>query len=231
MGTMRALLVRDVMTVTVVTVAPGLGYKQIADLLIDMGISAAPVVGDDRRLLGVVSEADLLHKVEFNGADVHAGLFERRRARLAKEKATGETAAQLMTSPAITVPATATLTTAAQLMERHDVKRLPVLDDDGNLVGIVARRDLLRRFVRTDEQIRTDVIDGVLRGVLWLDPIEVDVAVADGHVRLGGKVDRRSTAQFTARLVRALDGVVGITDELEWDFDDTTFQQRHTFDA
>jgi CBS domain-containing protein len=227
---MTTLLVRDVMSRTVITVSPELGFKQIADLLVEVGVSAVPVVGADRVVLGVVSEADLLHKVEFNGADVHAGLFERRRARQAKEKAVGETAAQLMTSPAVTVPATATLTAAAQLMERHEVKRLPVLDDDGNLTGIVSRRDLLRRYLRTDEEIRTEVVDGVLSGVLWLDPIEVDVTVTDGHVVLGGKVDRRSTAQIAARLVRALDGVVGVTDELEWAFDDTTLQHR-TFDA
>jgi CBS domain-containing protein len=227
---MTVLLVRDVMSRTVITVSPELGFKQIADLLVEVGVSAVPVVGAGRVVLGVVSEADLLHKVEFNGADVHAGLFERRRARQAKEKAVGETAAQLMTSPAVTVPATATLTAAAQLMERHEVKRLPVLDGDGNLVGIVSRRDLLRRYLRTDEEIRTEVVDGVLSGVLWLDPIEVDVTVTDGHVVLGGKVDRRSTAQIAARLVRALDGVVGVTDSLEWAFDDTTLQHR-TFDA
>jgi CBS domain-containing protein len=227
---MTTLLVRDVMSRTVITVSPELGFKQIADLLVEVGVSAVPVVGADRVVLGVVSEADLLHKVEFNGADVHAGLFERRRARQAKEKAIGETAAQLMTSPAVTVLATATLTAAAQLMERHEVKRLPVLDDDGNLTGIVSRRDLLRRYLRTDEEIRTEVVDGVLSGVLWLDPIEVDVTVTDGHVVLGGKVDRRSTAQIAARLVRALDGVVGVTDSLEWAFDDTTLQHR-TFDA
>ncbi|MGI5239712.1 CBS domain-containing protein [Dactylosporangium sp. CA-139066] len=229
--TMHALVVRDVMTKTPVTVSPDLGYKQIADLLIEFGVSAVPVVGGDRRVLGVVSEADLLHKVEYNGADVHAGLFERRRTRRAKEKATGETAAELMTSPAVTVPATATLTAAARLMEQHDVKRLPVVDDEGNLAGIVSRRDLLRRYLRTDEDIRGDVIDGVLLGVLWLDPVEVEVAVAGGHVTLTGKVDRRSTAQIAARLVRALDGVVGLTDELEWGFDDTTLQHRYTFDV
>ncbi|MFG2041865.1 CBS domain-containing protein [Dactylosporangium sp. NPDC048998] len=228
---MSALLVRDVMAKGVVTVAPDLAYKQIVDLLVDVGVSAVPVVGEDRRVLGVVSEADLLHKVEFNGADVHAGLFERRRARLAKEKATGETAAQLMTSPAVTVPATATLTTAAQIMERENVKRLPVLDDDGELVGIVSRRDLLRRYLRTDDDIRAEILDGVLRRVLWIDPIEVDVAVTDGHVLLDGKVDRRSTAQIAVRLVRSVDGVVGVTDELEWGFDDTSLQHRHTFDA
>ncbi|WP_432971482.1 CBS domain-containing protein [Dactylosporangium sp. CA-233914] len=228
---MRALLVRDVMTTSVVTVAPDLGYKQIADLLVEVGVSALPVVGDDRRVLGVVSEADLLHKVEYNGADVHPGLFERRRSREAKQKATGETAAELMTGPAVTVAASAPLTVAARLMERHNVKRLPVVDDDGHLTGIVARRDLLRRYLRTDDEIRADVLDGVLSGVLWLDPIEVAVAVAEGHVSLTGKVDRRSTAQIAVRLTRAIDGVVGVTDELEWGFDDTTLQRRYAFDV
>jgi CBS domain-containing protein len=228
---MRALLVRDVMSRTVVTVSPDLGYKQLADLLVDMGVSAVPVVGDDGRVIGVVSEADLLHKVEFNGADVHPGLLERRRSRQAKEKATGETARELMTSPPVTVLASVPLTTAARLMERHDVKRLPVLDGDGRLVGVVARRDLLRRYLRTDDDIRADVVDGVLLGVLWLDPVDVDVAVADGHVTFTGKVDRRSTAQIAARLTRALDGVVGVTDELEWGVDDTTLQHRYTFDV
>jgi CBS domain-containing protein len=136
-----------------------------------------------------------------------------------------------MTSPAITVAMTATLTEAARLMERHDVKRLPVVDEHGNLAGIVSRRDLLRRYLRSDADIRADVINGVLSGVLWLDPIEVEVAVVGGHVTLTGKVDRRSTANIAARLVRSLDGVVGLTDELEWGFDDTTLQHRHTFDA
>ncbi|GGM68085.1 CBS domain-containing protein [Dactylosporangium sucinum] len=228
---MQPLLVRDVMTRNVVTVAPGAGYRRIVDLLVEMGVSALPVTGDDRRVLGVVSEADLLHKVEFNGADVHARLFERRRDRVAKEKAGGETAEQLMTGPAVTVSADATLTRAAQLMEHHRVKRLPVVDDDERLVGVVARRDLLRRYLRDDDEIRGAVIDGVLRGVLWLDPMEVVVAVKEGHVTLAGQVDRRSTAQIAVRLVRALDGVVGVTDDLEWGFDDTTVQHRYTFDV
>ncbi|WP_327004392.1 CBS domain-containing protein [Dactylosporangium sp. NBC_01737] len=229
---MSSLLVRDVMSTGVVTVAPDLGYKQIVDLLIEFGVSAAPVVDDRRRVLGVVSEADLLHKVEFNGAEVHARLFERRRLRLAKEKASGETAAALMTAPAVTVKATATLTDAAKLLEHRNVKRLPVVDDAGNLVGIVSRRDLLRRYLRTDDAIRGDVIESVLRGIMWIDPIEVDVTVADGHVTLTGRIDRRSSAQIVVRLIRGLDGVVGVTDDaLTWGFDDTTTRLSHTFDA
>jgi CBS domain-containing protein len=229
---MSSLLVRDVMSTSVVTVAPDLGYKQIVDLLVEFGVSAVPVVDGDRRVLGVVSEADLLHKVEFNGADVHARLFERRRQRLAKGKATGETAESLMTAPAVTITASATLTKAAQVMEHRNVKRLPVVDDNGNLVGIVSRRDVLRRYLRTDDAIRDDVIDSVLRGIMWIDPIEVDVTVADGHVTLNGKIDRRSSAQIAVRLIRGVDGVVGVTDDdLAWGFDDTTTRLSHTFDA
>jgi CBS domain-containing protein len=229
---MSSLLVRDVMSTSVVTVAPDLGYKQIVDLLVEFGVSAVPVVNGDRRVLGVVSEADLLHKVEFNGADVHARLFERRRQRLAKGKATGETAESLMTAPAVTITASATLTKAAQVMEHRNVKRLPVVDDNGNLVGIVSRRDVLRRYLRTDDAIRDDVIESVLRGIMWIDPIEVDVTVADGHVTLTGKIDRRSSAQIAVRLIRGVDGVVGVTDDdLAWGFDDTTTRLNHTFDA
>ncbi len=229
---MSSLLVRDVMSTSVVTVAPDLGYKQIVDLLVEFGVSAVPVVDGSRRVLGVVSEADLLHKVEFNGADVHARLFERRRRRTAKEKATGESAETLMTAPAVTIGATATLTRAAQLMEQRNVKRLPVVDDDGFLVGIVSRRDLLRRYLREDDAIRGDVIDSVLRGIMWIDPVEVDVAVAGGHVTLSGVIDRRSSAQIAVRLIRGLDGVVGVTDDdLRWGFDDTTTRLSHTFDA
>ena len=229
---MSSLSVRDVMSTGVVTVAPDLGYKQIVDLLVEFGVSAVPVVDGHRRVLGVVSEADLLHKVEFNGADVHARLFERRRQRLAKEKATGETAESLMTAPAVTIGADATLTSAARLMEHRNVKRLPVVDDEGNLVGIVSRRDLLRRYLREDAAIRADVIDTVLRGVMWIDPIEVDVTVTGGHVTLAGKIDRRSSAQIAVRLIRGLDGVVGVTDDaLAWGFDDTTTRLSHTFDA
>lgn len=229
---MSSLSVRDVMSTGVVTVAPDLGYKQIVDLLVEFGVSAVPVVDGQRRVLGVVSEADLLHKVEFNGADVHARLFERKRRRLAKEKATGETAETLMTAPAVTIGAGATLTSAARLMEHRNVKRLPVVDDEGHLVGIVSRRDVLRRYLREDAAIRADVIDTVLRGIMWIDPIEVDVTVTGGHVTLAGTIDRRSSAQIAVRLIRGLDGVVGVTDtDLVWGFDDTTTRLSHTFDA
>jgi len=225
--------VADVMTRNVTSAPLGCGYKQLVDVLVRAGISAVPVVGGDLRVVGLVSEADLLYKAEFDGADVRDRLIDRRRQHTAKEKAAGGTAGALMTSPAITVLDTATVVEAAKLMERHGVKRLPVLDAAGELVGIVSRRDLLRRYLRDDEAIRHDVLDGVLRRTLWLDPLETEVEVTDGRVTLRGKVDRRSTARIAVELIRGLDGVVGVhDDELGWDVDDTVgARRRHTVGA
>lgn len=228
---MSTLLVRDVMTKDVITVPPEFGYKQLVDLLVEAAVSAVPVVDAERQVLGVVSEADLLHKVEFNGADVEVRLFERRRAREAKEKANGDTAGSLMSSPPITIGEGATLAEAARTMERRNVKRLPVVDDDGALVGIVARRDVLRRYLRDDAAVRRDIVENVLRHTMWIDPVEIEILVVDGRVSLAGEMDRRSTVQIADRLIRAVDGVVSVDNRLEWRFDDTTVQHRYTFDA
>jgi CBS domain-containing protein len=229
---MSGPVVRDVMVQHVVAVTADCGYKHIVDTLADFKVSAVPVMNADGRVIGIVSEADLLHKVEFNGADLHARLFDPRRRRVAKDKAAGETAMELMTRPAITIDAAASVGEAARLMERHSVKRLPVVDNAGRLVGIVARRDLLRQYLRPDSEIRTDVIEDILRRTMWIDPLDIDVVVNDGVVTLRGTTDRRSTAEIAVKLVRGVPGVVGVVDQLAWDVDDTTRARRHyMFDA
>jgi CBS domain-containing protein len=229
---MRGPVVGDVMVQDVVTVTAECGYKQIVDTLADHKVSAVPVVNGEGRVIGIVSEADLLHKVEFNGAGVHAGLFDRRRTREAKDKAAGETAMELMTRPAITIDRNASLSEAARVMERHNVKRLPVVDNAGRLSGIVARRDLLRPYLRSDADLRADIVEDILRRTLWLDPIDVDVLASDGRVTLRGRVDRRSTAEIATKLVGGVAGVVGVVDQLGWDVDDTVqARQRYMFDA
>jgi CBS domain-containing protein len=229
---MSGQLVRDVMTRNVVVVTAGCGYKQIVDTLIDFRISAAPVVDKHQRVIGVVSEADLLHKAEFDGAEIHPRLFEGGRRRAAKVKATGETARELMTSPAFTVDPGATVGEAARLMERHNLKRLPVVDGSGALVGIVSRRDLLRQYLRPDAAIRREVVEGVLRRTMWLDPLEIDAFVEDGRVTLTGTTDRRSTAEIAVALTRGVPGVVGVVSELTWHVDDTEHaRQRYLSDT
>jgi CBS domain-containing protein len=218
---MNGQRVKDVMTPEVVVVAPDCGFKHIVDVLADFKVSAVPVV-ENQEVLGVVSEADLLHKVEFNGAVEPARLFERRTHRTARQKAAGETARDLMTAPAVTIGPDETLPAAARLMEQRHIKRLPVIDPaTGQLVGIVARRDLLRRYLRADTDIHREIVEDVLLRTMWIDPADITVTVAEGRVTLTGRPDRRSTAQIAVRLTRGVDGVVSVTDELSWRFDDT----------
>ncbi|MCA2219310.1 CBS domain-containing protein [Jidongwangia harbinensis] len=218
---MRQWLVQDVMTRDVLTVAPDTPYREIVDSLVRRQVTAAPVVDGDRRVIGVVSEADLLHKVEFIGEEHERRTFERSSRRSARAKAHAAVAADLMTTPAITALPETSVVAAARRMEGDRVKRLPVVDGDGLLVGIVSRRDLLRMHMRPDPAIREDIVEYVLRRALWIDPVCVEVDVVDGRVMLAGRLERRSTAGLAVRLTAEVPGVVAVTDRLAWDYDDS----------
>jgi CBS domain-containing protein len=207
-----------VMTRDVVSVGTTTGYKEIADLMVHHSISAVPVLDADRRVLGVVSEADLLAKLEY--ADrVPRHPLALRRLRNGRQKAAGDTAMGLMTAPAVTIPATETVTRAARLMDAARVKRMPVVDDDGRLVGIVSRRDLVRIYTRPDPEVHASVANGVLRS-LWIDPADLDIEVRAGVVTLSGHLDRRSTADIVVSFTKATPGVVDVVDKLDCDTDD-----------
>jgi len=213
------------MTAQVVAVRRDAGFKQMVDVLAEFRVSALPVIDRELHVLGVVSEADLLHKVEFAGQDAHVKLLEGTRRRAAKAKAAGESAEDLMTSPAVTIGPDATIGEAARLMEAKHVKRLPVVEN-GHLVGIVSRRDLLRPYLRPDSAIRGDILADVLEHTLWVEPGTIEVDVEHGRVTLSGRADRRSTARIAVRLTGAVDGVVAVVDELTWEFDDIA-AERH----
>jgi CBS domain-containing protein len=214
--------VRDVMTDRVVAVREVAPYKEIVAALTRFGISAVPVIDADQRVVGVVSEADLMAKVEFADAEARYPLFERHRRRVARQKAAGDRADELMTAPAITTRPDRSIADAARLMDAEDIKRLPVVGDDGRLIGIVARSDLLRMYLRPDESVRQEVCAEVLGRVLCIDPDVVEVSVERGVVTLRGTVDRRSTAARAVRLVHAITGVVDVIDELDFEYDDST---------
>jgi CBS domain-containing protein len=209
------------MTTDVVSVREDTGFKELADLLIGREVSAVPVVNELNYVVGVVSEADLLHKVEFSGEPAATRLFERRRQRTARSKAGGDDAGSIMTTPAVTTSADKKVVDAARTMEARQVKRLPVVDDEGRLIGIVSRRDLLKAFLQPDAAIRDEVVERVLRRVLWVEPWAVQVQVHDGVVTLSGELDRKSTIEIAIALTRAVDGVVDVVDELAYHFDDS----------
>jgi CBS domain-containing protein len=202
--------VDDVMTRDVVSVSPGAAYPEIVAKLLDRGVSALPVVDASGRVVGVVSEADLLPRVEVTDG-----------ARRPRRKAHAMRAEELMTTPAITIRPGAAIAEAARVLDAMRVKRLPVVDTDGRLLGIVSRRDLLRMYTRRDDEIRADIVDTVLRRDLWINPTTVDVGVEGGVVTLEGEVETRSLAGFAVRLVAAVPGVVRVDDRLRWAQDDS----------
>lgn len=216
---MRNWTVDDVMTTAVVTVTPDAPYRNLVDLLVEHRFSAVPVVDESQRVLGVVSEADLLRKIEYAG-DEEPRLFERRRRRDERHKATASTATQLMSAPAVTVATGTTIAAAARLMDSRAVKRLPVVDGDGRLIGIVSRSDLLKTHLRPDDEIEADLAGGALRDVIGAEATAITAAVTDGVVTLTGKVDRWSTTAVAERVARQVPGVVEVVDNLTFDYDD-----------
>ncbi|WP_055620275.1 CBS domain-containing protein [Streptomyces sp. JHA19] len=214
--------VGSVMTTDVVRAEYGTPFKEVARLLARHHISGLPVVDDDEMVLGVLSETDLLarHAAE-PGTGKRFGLDRLTRAgRRRAAKAEARTAGQLMTEPPITVHADDTIVEAARTMAQHRVERLPVLDEEHRLVGIVTRRDLLQVFLRPDEDIRAEVVDEVLARALWLPPRAVSVTVVEGVVTVAGHLERRSETEIAVSMARQIDGVVAVVNQLSYRLDD-----------
>lgn len=215
--------IKTVMSTDVATVREDTPFKEVARLLAARDVSAVPVVDADRHVLGVVSEADLLVKQGTQELDFSRSLARWVRERLDARRASATTAAQLMTRPAITVDAGSTVAGAARLLSQHHIKRLPVVDTDGTLVGIVSRKDLLTVFLRKDEDIRTEIVERVFEhGIgLAVNPATVTVTVQDGAATLSGQLDLRSHLILVNEMVHHIDGVVDVTIDMTYRNDDT----------
>jgi CBS domain-containing protein len=213
-------LVRDVLTTEVIAVQPWTPFREIVDQLAEHRISAAPVLDAEGNVLGVVTEADLLLKQEHPDLELNVPLVWSRRRRLEREKAAAVVAGKLMTTPAVTVTPTATVTEAARRMHAAGVKRLPVVDEAGRLVGIVSRGDLLNVFTRTDEAIRREIMEDIIVGDFMMDPSRFFIHVDDAKVVLQGRVERRSLIPYLIRAVHAVEGVIRVEDRLTFDIDD-----------
>ncbi|MEV7061699.1 CBS domain-containing protein [Streptomyces collinus] len=197
--------VGEVMTSDVVQACRTTPFKEVVRLLDHHRISGLPVVDDDDKVLGVVSGTDLV-RAQAN--------------RAGRDPARAVTAQDLMSAPAITVHPEQSVPDAARLMERRGVERLPVVDEEDRLIGIATRRDLLRVFLRTDDDIRRQVTEEVLAGGLGLPPDAVRVSVRDGVVTLDGRVELRSQVPEAVHSVWRLEGVVGVVNGLTFLDDD-----------
>jgi CBS domain-containing protein len=187
--------IKDVMTSEVVTVSPEASLKSAAGLLAEYRVSGLPVVDSAGAVLGVISEADILLKEVGDPA---------------------LTAEQAMTSPARTIGPDRPVTEAAKRMLGESVNRLPVVDEDGNLIGIVTRADLVRAFVRSDEAIAAEIREDVILKTLWISPETLQVSVQQGAVRLGGSVESKTDAELVEAFARRVPGTVSVESHLTW---------------
>ncbi|MFI7355327.1 CBS domain-containing protein [Streptomyces avidinii] len=190
---MRHRSVADLMTHTAVTVRRTTAFKEIARLLREFDITAMPVTDEAGHPVGVVSEADLLRRRPAGGA---------------------ATAEDLMTSPAVTARPGWSVVRAARIMQRHRVKRLPVVDEEGRVVGILSRSDLIQLFLRRDHAIEEEILEDVLTRTLHLAPSAITVEVDDGLVTLSGTVPQPGLLPVVVRLCQSVDGVVDVDNRL-----------------
>ncbi|MEV8033401.1 CBS domain-containing protein [Streptomyces sp. NPDC086182] len=217
--------VGSVMTADVVRAPYGAPFKEVVRLLAAHRISGLPVVDEDEKVIGVISESDLLVR-QAQTSDPYAPkprfrlVLPTRGSRRQAAKARARTAGQLMSVPPVTVYAENTIAEAARTMAQNQVERLPVVDEEDRLVGIVTRRDLLQVFLRPDREIRSEVIDEVLVRSLWITPQTVTVTVHEGVITLDGQMERRSEAEIAVAMSRRIDGAVGVVDKLTYRFDD-----------
>lgn len=221
---MRYCRVKEVMSSEVVSTRCDAPFKEVARLLAEHRISGLPVVDDEDKVVGVVSETDLLyHQVRQEPEHGHRRFHLpklTRSSRVAAVKARARTAEHLMTRPAFIASPGQYVTEAARTMDQHRVERLPVVDDEDHLVGIVTRGNLLQVFLRPDDEIRQDVVTQVSRGI-DCPRYTVDAAVDNGVVTLKGHLDRRSDAALAMRIAEQVDGIVAVVDQLTYHLDDS----------
>jgi CBS domain-containing protein len=221
-----AALVRDVMTRAVVSAHQDALFKEIAAAMIRNRISLVPVLGDGRRVVGVVSAADLLARVSGDHGEIPRG--HRLAARHEQHrKVTAATAGQLMTTPAITVAADLTTREAARRCARFHVRCMPVLDESGELAGVVSRGDLLKPYLREDAEILSEITRHIVPVRLLLDPDDLAIEVSEGVVSVAGELSRRSEVAELLDMIGALDGVVAVRQRLSFRTDDVVGTIEH----
>jgi len=213
--------VGDVMTRKLITASPETTFQEAVRLLEDNRISGLPVIDRDGKLVGIVSEADLLNKAEKRQPDAY--VLESRRHRLDRSRASALDVASAMSRDIVSVLPDSPIALAAREMHARGFKRLPVVDSEGRLVGIVSRGDVLKVFLRSDAELAAEV-----RGILdhaerTFGDSRLTASVTGGVVDLDGILRSKNQVDATVRAVAAVDGVIGIYSHIAYKTDDARF--------
>lgn len=221
---MRTVRVEELMTRQVVSAREDTPFKDLVGMMLRNAVSGLPVVDAEDRLVGIVTEADLLMVKESRQQDDRRSFLQwfLQPAQLKElsERTAALRAGDVMTTQVVTVSPDTPVQEAVRALLDAGVKRLPVVDEDRRVVGIASRRDLLRPFLRDDEEIRREIVDEVVVEALWLDPSAIDVQVSEGVVHLKGTVELRSEKEILEKFVRRVDGVVGVEEDVDYTTDD-----------
>lgn len=220
---MRKMCVSDVMITDVITVSVDTSFREVAARL-DAHPGALPVLDVDGTLVGIVSASDLLAKQRYPEQRHRSWLSILPWRRRLMAKASGRTAGDLMTSPAITIHGSAMLAAAARLMVCHMIQQLPVLGPHDNLVGMVCRSNLIIAYLRSDADIRAEVLERMFGPGILAAPDSIAVRVHEGVVHLKGQLDHRSVVESADDLISDVDGVVAVVNDLRYRHDDSIRQ-------
>jgi CBS domain-containing protein len=209
--------IKEIMTTDVHTVRSATSLKDAAAVLAEHRISGLPVVDAQGYVAGVLSEGDILFKQ--SGKREKRSLFERLISAPVVDidaKLAATTVGEAMSAPALTIGPRRSVSEAATLMIDEGVNRLPVVDEEGKLIGIVTRADLVRAFVRSDEDVAREIREEVIWRTLWIEPGTINVTVEDGEVRLSGEVETKGDAELIPTFVQRVPGVVSVLSKLSW---------------
>ncbi len=214
--------VRDLMTTEILTVGPEASLKEAARRMLEGEISGLPVINDDGDLVGIITEADFMATEADRRVTRRAGLlrlFVRDAEIPSHERLVGD----VMTADVKVIGPESDHAEAARLMEKEGIKRIPVVAD-GRLIGLIARADMLKAYVRSDEEIIDEIQGHVMKDILWIDSRRVEIECVDGNVIVSGHLETKSDASLLIELTRRLDGVTSVSDHLTWEVDNTKLE-------
>ncbi len=216
--------VSQLMSPEVITVGPDAPLKEAARRMIEAGVSGLVVTRGRCSIQGVISEADFVKTESERRAGKRARLLRWFSREEPEVPDTERLVGDVMTAEVITLDMDADHAEAARLMRKAKVKRVPIVDEKGCLVGILSRSDIMRAFARPDAEIVGEITDHVMREVLWVDPRRVKIRCIDGNLVLDGRLETKSDATLLEALARRVDGVVSLVSHLQWDIDNSKLE-------
>jgi CBS-domain-containing membrane protein len=219
--------VRDIMTTDPIRVTADTLLKEAARLMVRHHVSGLPVVTEEGDLAGIVTEGDFLRQEASRDRPYGASLLDALFGDGSVQAPAAETVDEVMAREVVTITPDATIGEAARVMAQRSVKRLPVVTDDGALVGIISRADVVNAFTKPDDVIEDEVREDIVRRLLFLDPGDVDVEIEDGVVTLRGELEHRTEVQLLEELTRRIAGVVRVVSELTYRVDDRKIDRHY----